>query len=129
MRNPISEDPQGFFLLINRLSFNSVKIFLFSLVNKCIKSQTIVNATTTWLSFFFDNGGIVVCSPILKLKVSNTFNIIRSILSPQWNSSKTRWELGVQSLKRNVIDRFLFLLLFLKISINVTDTKWNVVQS
>ena len=59
------------------------------------------------LTFFFGNVGVVICSQILKLKVSNTLTIIGFNAKPRMKlTSDTRWNLGMQSSKRNVSDRF-----------------------
>ena len=61
------------------------------------------------LTFFFGNVGVVICSQILQLKASNTFTIIGFNAKPRMKLiSDTRWNLGMQSIKRNVSDRFCF---------------------
>ena len=65
------------------------------------------------LTFFFGNVKVVICSPVLKLKVSNTFTIIGFNVEPEMKLiSDTKWNLGMQSLKRNVSDRFCFVFFF-----------------
>ena len=65
------------------------------------------------LTFFFGNVGVVICSPILKLKVSNTFTIIGFNTEPRMKLiSNTRWNLGMQSLKRDVSNCYCFFSLF-----------------
>ena len=77
------------------------------------------------LTFFFGNDGILICSPILKLKASNTFTIIGFNAEATIKLIRGRCKLGMQSLKRKVFNS----LFFLKSSFNVTNTKWNWVQS